>query len=85
MPDEKVGTITHYYDKIGVAVLKLAKGSLKVGDSIKLTSKSGEEFTQEIKQMQIDRADIQTAKAVDVIGLKVDQEPKANSPALKIK
>lgn len=85
MPDEKVGTITHYYDKIGVAVLKLAKGSLKLGDIIKLTSKGGEEFTQEIGQMQMEREDIQTAKAGDVIGLKVDQEPKTNSPVLKIK
>lgn len=85
MPDEKIGTITHYYDKIGVTVLKLAKGSLKLGDKIKLTSKSGEEFTQEIGQMQIERADIQTAKAGAIIGLKVDQEPKANSPVLKVK
>lgn len=85
MPDEKIGIITHYYDKISVAVLKIAKGSLKLGDSLKLKSKNGEEFTQEIKQMQIERADIETAKAGDVIGLKVDQEPKANSPALLAK
>lgn len=85
MSDEKIGTITHYYDKISVAVLKLAKGSLKLGDAVKLKAKNGEEFTQEIKQMQIERADIETAKAGDVIGLKVDQEPKANSPALLAK
>lgn len=85
MSDEKIGTITHYYDKIGVAVLKLTKSSLKLGDMIKLTSKGGEEFTQEIGQMQIERADIESAKAGDIVGLKVDKEPKANSPVLKAK
>ena len=85
MSDEKIGTVTHFYDKIGVSVLKLTKGSLKLGDSIKLTAKGGEEFTQEIRQMQIERADIESAKAGDIIGLKVDKEPKANSAVLKVK
>lgn len=85
MSDEKIGIITHYYDKINVAVLKLTKGSLKLGDSIKLTAKDGEEFTQEIGQMQIEKADVNMAKAGNLIGLKVDKEPKSNSPVLKIK
>lgn len=84
MPDEKVGVITHYYDKISVAVIKLNKGSLKSGDTIKLTAKNGEEFTQKVEQMQIEHANIEIAKKGDEFGLKVNQEIKANSPVIKV-
>jgi len=36
MDEELIGTITHYYGKIGVAVLKVAKGGLKIGDKIQV-------------------------------------------------
>lgn len=80
-----MGIVTHYYDKIGVAVVKLAKGNLKAGNTIKLTAKSGEEFKQEVSSMQIEHANIDIAKAGDEFGLKVDSEVKVGSPVVKIK
>jgi len=35
MADFKVGKVTHYFNKIGVAVVELV-GTLTVGDSIKI-------------------------------------------------
>lgn len=75
--------MTHYYDKIGVAVVKLDKGDLKVGDSIKLQAKDGSEFTQQVVSMQITHADIDIAKSGDEFGLKVDKEVKDHSPVVK--
>lgn len=83
MADKPIGTVTHYYDKIGVAVVKLGKGDLKVGDSIKLQAKDGSEFTQEVASMQITHADIDIAKSGDEFGLKVDKEVKDHSPVVK--
>ena len=68
--DRKIGSVTHYYDKIGVAVVKLEKGDLKVGDKIKLVAKDGSEVTQEISSMQIEHANIDIAKSGDEFGLK---------------
>ena len=49
MADVKVGKITHYYDKIGVAVLAVSEAPLKTGETIKIIDKEGNElFTQEI-------------------------------------
>lgn len=79
----KIGTVTHYYDKIGVAVVKLTGGDLKVGDLLKLTKKDGEEFTQEVKSMQIEHADIDIAKKGDEFGLKVDAAVKAGTDVEK--
>ena len=79
-----MGEITHYYDKIGVAVVKLAGGDLKVGDKVKLTDSQGEEFEQEIKSMQIEHAKIEIAKKGDEFGLKVDTAVKAKSDVVKV-
>ena len=79
-----MGEITHYYDKIGVAVVKLAGGDLKVGDKVKLTDTTGEEFEQEIKSMQIEHAKIEIAKKGDEFGLKVDKSVKDKSAVVKV-
>lgn len=85
MADQKIGKISHYYDKIGVAVIKLTKGDLKAGDTVKLMAKDGSEFTQEVSSMQIERASIEIAKAGDEFGLKVDKEVKTGSDVVKAK
>ena len=72
--DKLIGKIIHYYDKIGVAVVKL-KDALKVGDQIKIV-RGEEEFTQEVASMQVEHKNIQEAKKGDEIGLKVDQPTK---------
>ena len=79
-----MGEITHYYDKIGVAVVKIAGGDLKVGDKVKLTDSQGEEFEQEIKSMQIEHAKIEMAKKGDEFGLKVDKSVKDKSAVVKV-
>jgi hypothetical protein len=65
------GVITHYYDKIGVGVLKLAE-PIHVGDMIRI--RRGEfEFTQIVKSMQINRKPVAAAKANDDVAIKVDK------------
>ena len=79
-----MGEITHYYDKIGVAVVKIAGGDLKVGDKVKLTDSQGEEFEQGIKSIQIEHAKIEIAKKGDEFGLKVDKSVKDKSAVVKV-
>ncbi|KKU20817.1 MAG: hypothetical protein UX31_C0027G0005 [Candidatus Nomurabacteria bacterium GW2011_GWA1_46_11] len=68
---KKVGTVTHYYGKIGVAIIGL-EGSLKVGDQIKFEG-HGADFSQPVESMQIDHAQVEKAKSGDVVGLKAAQ------------
>lgn len=65
-----VGRITHYFDRIGVAVV-LLEDELYVGDWI-LIEGPNTTLEQEITSMQIDRAPIEQAMPGDDIGLKVD-------------
>jgi len=73
MAEEKpIGEVTHYYNKIGVAVIKLTAGSLKVGQTIHIQGYSSD-FVQEVSSMQIQHQDIKEAKKSDEFGLKTDQ------------
>lgn len=70
--EKQIGKIIHYYDKIGVGIIDL-KAALKVGDEIHVKGKHTD-FTQPIDSMQIEHAQVEKAKAKDVIGIKVGQE-----------
>jgi len=82
MADKKVGKVSHYYDKISVAVLDLTAG-LKKGDKIKIV-KDDEEFEQEVQSMQVDHKEVSSAKKGDSVGLKVDKEVKRKAEVYKI-
>ncbi len=73
--DKPVGKVTHYYDKLGVAIVDLSSGSLKVGDQVKF--KRGEdEFTQSIDSLQVEHSQVDSVKSGDSFGLKVSQIAK---------
>jgi translation elongation factor EF-1alpha len=81
MADTKVGEITHYYDKIGVAVVSVM-GPIKVGDKIKITGSN--EFEQSVTSMQIEHENIEAAKKGDQIGMKMDQPVKEKDEVFKV-
>lgn len=82
LPEFKVGQVTHYYDKIGVAVVELTD-TLAVGDEIRISG-HGKEFTQKITSMQIEHENVESAKKGQAIGLKVDQKVKDGDEVFKI-
>jgi len=74
-----VGKVIHFYDKIGVAVIKLDKG-LKVGDKVKFVH--GEtEFEQTIESMQLEHAQVDGGKKGQEVAIKVDKETKSGTLA----
>lgn len=83
MADMKVGKVTHYYDKIGVAVVELSE-SLSVGDKIKFVRGGEDLFEQEVSSIQMEHEKVQDAKSGQAVGLKVDQEVKDGAEVYKI-
>ncbi|MBI2610210.1 hypothetical protein HYW53_03505 [Candidatus Giovannonibacteria bacterium] len=80
--DQEVGKVIHYFDKAGVAVMKLS-GYLAVGDQVKI-KKGGNEFTQDIESMEIDRKSIQSAEAGKEVAVKVTQAAKEGSRVYRL-
>lgn len=70
-----IGKVVHYYDKIGVAVVRLDK-PLKVGDKVKFT-KNDASFEQTIESMQLDHKPVTLGKKNEEVAIKVDQIVKS--------
>ena len=68
--EKRVGIITHYFGKIGVAVMKIENDSVKVGDTIHIKGKHTD-FTQTVDSMQVEHESVDIAKTGDEVGLKV--------------
>lgn len=77
-----IGKVTHYFSKIGVAVIELS-GALKVGDTIRIVG--GEtDFNQNIESMEVDRQKVNEAKSGDSVGLKIDQKARDGYKVYKL-
>ncbi len=83
MTEFKIGKVTHYYDKIQVAILEL-ESDLSNGDRIKFVRGGEELFEQTVSSIQIEHQHVETAKKGDVIGLKVDMPVKEGAEVFKI-
>jgi len=83
MAEEKeIGKITHYFTKIGVAVVKLS-AELKVGDVIHIKGHTSD-FTQTIDSMQIEHKNVEKAGKGKSIGLKVVEHARDGDIVYKV-
>jgi putative protease len=77
-----VGKISHYYSKIGVAVVELTD-KLSVGDKISIEG-IATNVQQTIDSIEIEHKKIPVAKAGDSIGLKVADRVREGDAVYKI-
>ncbi len=68
----EAGSITHYFDRIKVCVVKLTHGSILIGDKLTIRGPKTK-FVQKVWSMQIESEDVKVAKKGQLIGLKVDK------------
>lgn len=73
-----IGKVVHFYDKLGVAIIDLSSGGLKVDDEIKF-KRGDEEFTQKIESLQVDHENVDSVKKGDSFGVKVDKPTKVGT------
>ena len=71
----KIANITHYYDKIGVAVIDVLKKPIKVGDMIKISGHDNE-FTQTVGSLQVEHDQVTKISAGKSGALKTDKPVK---------
>ncbi len=70
MPEEEVGKVTHYFNKISVAAVELT-GHLSVGDKIHIKGHTSD-WVQTVESMQIEHESVEKAAPGDTVGIKVD-------------
>lgn len=82
MANVKVGTVTHFFDKIQVAVVSLI-GDLNIGDQITFNRGGEEVLKQTVESIQVEHNKIDHAKGGMEVGLKVEGIVREGSEVYK--
>lgn len=74
MADQKVGSVSHYYNHLGVAIIEV-ESPFSVGDTIKFVRRGDDEelFQQKVESIQEEHANLEKAVKGKSVGVKVDQ------------
>jgi len=82
MQEKEIGRITHYFSKIGVAVIELTDGSLNVGDTIHIKGHTTD-VTQTVDSLQIEHESVDTIKVGEAAGIKVSDHVREHDIVYK--
>jgi len=82
MTEKQIGRVTHYFNKIGVAIIEL-EDELRAGDTIHVKG-STTDFQEKVESMQIEHEQVQAAKKGQAIGLKVKEHVREHDIVCKI-
>ncbi len=81
--EEKVGVVTDYYAKIGVAAITLADGALRVGDRIRIRGHTTD-VTQTVESLHVEHQPVQTAERGSEVALKVRDRVRKHDAVLRV-
>lgn len=79
--ERKVGVVTDYYSKIGVAAVHLTDGDLQVGDRVHLHGHTTD-FTQTVESLQVEHQPVERAARGAEIALKVRERVRRHDQVL---
>ncbi len=82
MEKKRIGRVTHFFDKISVAVIEIEK-ELKIGDGISIEG-STTQIQQKVDSMQIENQKISIAKKGQAVGMKVKERARINDIVYKV-
>ena len=77
-----LGDVEDYFSHVSVIALTL-KSPLSIGDNIRIKGHTTD-ITQKVESLQIDRQPVQTAKAKDGVGIKINDRARKGDAVYKI-
>ena len=75
MTEQKIGDVTHYYNHLHVATVRITEGELHVGDMIHIEGHTSD-FMQQIGSMELDHQTVDVAKPGDIVGIAIDEHAR---------
>ena len=81
--EEEIGRITHYFPKIGVAVIEVTAGRLKVGETIRIKGHTSD-FTQVVDSLQQEHLQVPEIKKGASAGLKVKDHVREGDKVYRV-
>jgi putative protease len=82
--EEAIGTVTHYYSHLNVAVVQINKGALQTGDTIHVKGHSTD-FTQTVESMEYEHQHVDRATAGQSVGVRVKDHAREHDIVYRVK
>ena len=83
MAEQEIGMVTHYFDKISVAAIRLTSGTLRSGDVIRIEGHSTD-LQMLVSSIQIEHLSVTEAKQGDEMGIKVSERVHEHDKVFKV-
>ena len=83
-PGERIGVVTHYYNHLSVATLRLESGTLRVGDVIHIRGHTTD-FSQRVESLEVNHAPANEVGPNDDFGLKVVGHAREHDVVYKVR
>ena len=80
--EEKIGRITHYFGKIGVAAIEIEHGNLRKGDQIHIVGHTTD-TEQVVESIEIEHQQVEEATGGQSIGVRVDKHVREHDDVYK--
>ncbi len=81
--EEEIGRITHYFSKLGVAVIEVTAESLKVGETIRIKGHTSD-FTQTVESLHQEHQPVPEVKKGGSAGLKVKEHVREGDKVTRV-
>lgn len=82
MSGTRVGTVTHFFDHLNVAVLQLSQ-TIRIGDTLHFLGHATD-FKQDVSSLQIEHNPVNEGKPGEDVALKVTQRVRPNDAVFKV-
>ena len=83
MPEQLVGTVVHYFKGPSVAVVRVAEGTLAVGDRLRFHGHTTD-FIAEIASMEVNHQKVPLAKVGDEVAIQVTDRTRQHDQVFKV-
>ena len=83
MPETKVGEVTHYFGKVGAAMIKATDGPISVGDKIHIKGHTTD-HTQVIESLQFEHKPVPRIEVGQEAGVKVGCRAHEHDEVFKV-
>jgi translation elongation factor EF-1alpha len=83
MPEQLVGTVTHFFKGPSVAIVRLSEGEVAVGDELHFHGHTSD-FTEKVGSMEVDHVKVQRATVGQEVAIQVVQRARPGDRVLKV-
>ncbi len=83
MSEAKIGRVDKYYSKLGVAVIELTAGPLRLGDAVRIRGGTTD-LEQPVESMQIEHVPVEQAQVGQRVAIQVVAKARHNDIVYKV-